>query len=59
VGLIEEASVAERSHDVADGGGTHAIFIAKVAREGLRRDRLTGSNVRLDDGRQDVAFSRT
>jgi hypothetical protein len=59
VRLIEQAGIAERGHDVADGGGTHAILVAEVTREGLRRDRLTGSDVRLDDGRQDVAFART
>jgi hypothetical protein len=59
MGLIQQAGIGKRCHDVADSGGTHAILVAEVTREGLRRDRLTGSDVRLNDGRQDVAFSRT
>ena len=59
VGLIEEAGLGERGHDIADGRRAHPVLVAEVTGEGVRRDRFPGSNVGLDDGRQDGTFART
>ena len=57
--LIQEAGLSKRGHDIADGRRAHPVLVAKMTGEGLRRHRFPGSNVGLDDGRQDGSFART
>src|SRR5277367_3715920 len=56
--LIEQAGIAQRSHNVADSGSAHAVLVAELAGEHLRGHRFTCGDIVLDNGGQYQPLAR-
>jgi len=47
--LIQQSGIAQGGHYIADGCRAHAVLIAKLTGNDLRRHRLAGRDVVFDD----------